>query len=573
MTNDRDRRTEDALRRAMAGEADQVAPRGDGLMKIQQRVTAREARMRWLRPALAGGTAVVVIAAGIGGYAIAKQHDGKASVVVTNTPPDTPTPTPVAGGYPTAAIFPFTTAAGEQSWEKQFKQGSSPWVSDPTAVTESWLQYYLLQHGTFSYSAQTADGSSDVTVSRKLGGTDHAVSVVHLVQYHHAWLVTGASDPAGQLAFTAPTPGAAVTSPVSVSGPGYGVDMMAKVEVRNAETPDLFGQANTGQFGNGSAHWSASVPFTATSDAGVIVATVASEADGGLATLTAEKVTFSAASATPSAGSFYGAQNGRLAKFNGQTGAKEGDLDAASNEGDVTEVRQYGDTLYFTARVGDCIPTLYSMPTDGGSSPAVVASADPNYGIVGFDLSADGTKLTYLESSGCHQSMAGKGKLVFANLADGSSHTIDFPSEPPAIIGDPVWEADGSHVDAFVRTGNGGYLARYDSTSGTNPAPNANACSGYDINDGMPGAVTTGPDRSLWFAVQTGTSMQVISCDGTTPTVKFTVPKNDTPTSLAVNAAGSALLTDSSGDTWTWTPGQTSPRALSEASNVTSPTW
>jgi hypothetical protein len=572
MTNDRDRRTEDALRRAMAGEADQVAPRGDGLMKIQQRVAAREARMRWLRPALAGGTAVVVIAAGIGGYAIAKQHDGKASVVVTNTPPDTPTPTPVAGGYPTAAIFPFTTAAGEQSWEKQFKQGSSPWISDPTAVTEYWIENYLLQHGKFSFSAQTTGGSSDVTVSRKLGGTDHAVSVVHLVQYHHAWLVTGASDPAGQLAFTAPTPGAAVTSPVTVSGPGYGVDMVANVEVRNAETPDLFGQANTGQFGNGSEQWSATVPFNATSDAGVIVATVASEADGGLAALTAEKVTFSAAPATPSAGSFYGAQNGRLVKFNAQTGAKEGDLDAASNEGDVTQVRQYGDALYFTARVGDCIPTLYSMPISGGS-PTEVATADPEYGIVGFDLSADGTKLTYLESSGCHQSMAGKGKLVFENLGDSSTRKIVFASEPPAITGDPVWESDGVHVDAFVRTGNGGYLARYDSTSGDSTTPSTNACSGYDINDGMPGAVTTGPDRSLWFAVQTGTSMQVISCDGSQPTVEFTVPKNDSPTALAVNGSGSVLLADSSNEVWTWTPGQTSPRALSEASNVTSPTW
>jgi hypothetical protein len=567
-----DDRTEDALRRALSAEAGEVSPGGDGLMKIQQRVAARDARLRWMRPALAGGVAVVVIAAGVGGYAIAKNNsNGNAKVRVENS--NTPTPPAVVDdAYPADAIFPFTAASQEKSWEQEFAQGSMPFASDPTAVTESWIAHYLLEHGKFAFNAQTAGGSSEVTVSRKVGGTEHPVTIVHLVKYHNAWLVTGASDPADALTFTSPTQGAAVTSPVTVTGPGYGVDEQALVQVRSATTPDLFGSASTGSFGSGTPQWSASVSFAATSDTGVVVASVDSQADGGLGQLAAEKVTFGSASHVSATGSssFFAVQGGRLARFNAATGAKEADIDSASNEGTVFEVRQFGDTVYFTAKASDCLD-LYSMPTSGGS-PTKVTTADPDYGIVGFDLSQDGKKLTYAESSGCNQSRAGIGKLVFTDLGNGTTRKIDFPSEPPAIIGDPVWESDGTHVDAFVRTGMEGYLARYDSSSGSDPQPNTSSCPGFNINAGLPNAVATGPNGALWVASQTGTSMQVVSCTGDKPTTEFTVPGNNTPQSLSVNASGEVLLVGDSGKVWKWT-GSGDATMLPEATGVTSITW
>lgn len=569
MSNDRDNRTEDALRRALAAEAGRVSPGGDGLMNIQQRVAARDARMRWLRPAMAAGVAVVVVAAGVGGYAIAKNHDDNGNAKVTPANSNTATP-PVATGYPADAIFPFATKGQELSWENEFADGHSPWASDPVAVTQSWVQYYLLQHGSFRYAKQATSDSADVTVSRSIGGTDHAVTVVHLVKYGNAWLVTGASDPANQLSISSPAAGAGVASPLTVTGPGYGVDEQATVDVRSATTADSYGHASTGPFGNGTAQWSATVPFDATSNAGVVVVTVDSPADGKVGTLTAEKVTFAAEAASAATASSYGVQGGVIERFDAN-GKPQGPVAGSDAHGTVVEVRQFGDRLYFTARSNDCLSDLYSLPTSGGMA-TTVATADPGFGIVGFDLASSG-RLVFFES-GCGD-QAGTAKLVFPTFGHGpQGHSIDFPSLPPVIEGDPVWESDGVHVDAFVRTGNEGYLARYDSSNLQESAqPSTDACPGFDITSGLPGAVAEGPNGELWVASQTGTSMQVVSCNGSTPTVKFTVPKNDSPTALSINSAGAALLTDSSGKVWSWTPGTPSPRALSEASGVTSATW
>ncbi|HEX3901189.1 MAG TPA: hypothetical protein VHW74_18735 [Mycobacteriales bacterium] len=566
-----DDRTEDALRRVLAIEAQQVQPTGDGLSRIQQRVGARQSRMRWLRPALAGAAAVIVVGGAVGGYAIANNGSGNARVIPADSGP--PTPAVTSNGYPAAAIFPFTNTTDEQAWETQYAEGNLPWISDPTAVTESWIEHYLLQKGDFTFSAGTSDSQSNVTVSRTVGGGEHVVTVVHLLKYQNAWLVTGASDPAAELQFSTPAADAAVTSPVTVSGPGYGVDEQATVEIRNAETPDLFGHADTGPFGNGSAQWSASVPFTATSDAGVVVATVASSADGKVAALAAEKVTFGSSGSGPvtTAGDAYAVQGGSLVAINPQTGASDGAVPGVT--GTVVEVHQYGDSLYYTVRVGDCLPTLYSVPTAGGTPTAVATAEDTDDGIVGFDLSPDGSKLAYLESSGCHQSMAGTGALVFENLSDQTTRTIDFPSEPPAIMGDPVWESDNLHVDAFLRAGNQGYLARYDSTSGDSADPSTNACSGYQPAGGMADAIAaTAPDGTLWFANQTGTSIEVVSCANNTPKVEFNTTENDTPTSLAVSTDGKVLLEGDSGNVYEW-PGQGQAKELSAATAVTSVTW
>jgi hypothetical protein len=568
-----DDRTEDALRRVLSIEAQQVQPTGDGLSRIQQRVGARQSRMRWLRPALAGAAAVIVAGGAVGGYAIAKNGNGNQTVKFANTP--SPTAVPVdTSGFPAQGIFPFTTASGEQAWQQQYESGGSmPWVTSPQAVAESWVENYLKQPGLSTLGNATNGAVSSITMGRVANGNPQPVTVVSLVQYQKAWIVTRAYDPFGKLQFSDPAPNTAVTSPLTVDGPGYGVDEQATIEIRNAETPDLLGQGQTGPFGNGTAQWSATVPFTATSDAGVVVATVASAADGKVGTLAAEKVTFGSAGSAPTATThdIYAVQDGSIVLINPATGASYGSVPGVV--GNVFEVHQYGDSLYYTVRVGDCLPTLYSIPTTGGTPTAVASAEDSDYGIVGFDLSPDGTKLTYLESSGCHQSMAGKGKLVFENLSDSSTRKIDFPSEPPFIAGDPVWESDNVHVDAFLRTGNQGYLARYDSTTGDSADPSTNACTGYQPAGGMANAIAaTAPDGTLWFANQTGTSIEVVSCANNTPKVEFNTTENDTPKAMAVSADGNVLLIGDSGKTWLW-QGQANPTELTSASGLTSITW
>ena len=56
-SDDRHDSFEELLRNALTDEADDITPAGDGLARIQQRVTARQARFRWLRPAIAVGSA------------------------------------------------------------------------------------------------------------------------------------------------------------------------------------------------------------------------------------------------------------------------------------------------------------------------------------------------------------------------------------------------------------------------------------------------------------------------------------------------------------------------------------
>jgi hypothetical protein len=565
-----DREMEERLREALAAQAQTVQPRGDGLMRIQQRVGARDRQQRWLRPVLVMGSVVVVAAVAVGGVAIAR-HGGTAKVSPGGDP--SPTTQPVgSGGFPAQGFFPFTTAAEEADWEQQSADGHSPWIADPVGVATSWVPNYLMAKDVDQVvdKQQTAT-TADVTLGRNQSeGGLQPVVVVHLVKFHEAWIVTGASDPHNALRILSPTAGATVNSPLTVSGPGFGVDEVAKVELRDAETPKLIASAPTDGFGNGTPEWSTTLSFSQPqSAAGVVVAMTMSAADGGIARLAAQKVVFGQASSAPSAGAgFYGVQGGVIERFD-SSGRPQGPVDGSDSSGTVLEARDYGGTLYFTARKADCLSTLYSLSA-GGGTPVEVATADNGYGIVGFDLTADGTKLTYFES-GCGD-LAGKGKLVFENPTTGDRRTVPFPSEPPSIIGDPVWEADGVHVDAYVRTGMQGYLARYDSTAGKSATPETNACGEYDPATQLTGALARDLSGTLWFAGQTGSSMQVLSCKDGMPNVELTVSVNDSPTALAVDQDGKILLTDASGRVGIGSAGGTA-KELPVGGGVTYATW
>ena len=270
---------------------------------------------------------------------------------------------------------------------------------------------------------------------------------------------------------------------------------------------------------------------------------------------------------------FYGVQGGGLGIFDATTGVREGAVGGGQSEGTVAEVHLVGDTLYFTAGSARCASSLYAMAV-GSATPQQVVTAHPGYGIDGFDVSPDGSHVTFFEG-GCGGE-AGQGALVFSDVTNGATKEIDFPSFPPVVASDPVWEADGVHVDAFVRTGMEGYLARYDSVAQSqDPAadtPSTNACARYEVDGGMPTAVTTAPDGSLWFAVQGGDSMQVMRCVDGSPAVEFTVSREGTPAAVAINAAGDVLLLDTAGQVWRWN-GNGDPEPLAAASGISSATW
>ncbi|HVS68679.1 MAG TPA: Gmad2 immunoglobulin-like domain-containing protein, partial [Mycobacteriales bacterium] len=569
MSDDRDPVIEQQLRDALRATADTVQPGGDGLMRIQQRVGARTGRQRWLRPVLVLGSVIVVAAVAVGGVAIARHNNNNAQVRVGDQT-GTSTPAP-AEGFPAQGIFPFTNAKDEADWQQGFVSGGhSPWISDPEGVATSWVPYYLKAKNVDQViDKQVTATTADVTLGRNASeGGLQPVVVVHLVKFDKAWIVTGASDPHNLLTISTPTAGSTVSSPLTVTGPGFGVDEVAKVELRDATTPTLISSASTDGFGNGTQQWSATLSYAnPPSTAGVVVAMTLSAADGGVAQIAAEKVGFDQATTGTTSGGFYGVQGGVIERF-AADGTPQGPVTGSESHGTVAEVHEVAGSLYYTAGTTKCPSSLYSMAADGGNS-TTVANADAGFGITGFDVGASG-RVVYFES-GCG-SDAGKGKLVVPGIPHRPGIAIPFASEPPVIEGDPVWEADGVHVDAFVRTGMQGYLARYDSTSGDNPTPTANACSQYDPATQLTGALATAPDGTLWFAGQTGSSMQVLSCNAGQPNVEYTVPVNGSPTSLAVDGSGDILLTDSDGKVFIGSPGEV-PRELSIVGGASSATW
>jgi hypothetical protein len=573
-----DDRFDELLRSAMHEEAETVVPSGDGLSKIQTQVAGRRSRQRWLRPMLALGSAVAVMAVGVGVYAVTN-NDGTAKVDVgtTDSPtpaPSTPTPSttdvPVPGGdFPESAIFPFITAEEAQSWQASYEDGHQPWVADPRGVAEAWVQNYLQVPAIDEFISKESDGeTADVTLGRTMTAEMKRlvpVTVVHLVKYGDAWLVTGADDPAAApytLKLTAPASGEEVSSPVTVSGPGFGVDEAAEIQVRDATTPTELGTGHA-SWGD-QPEWSTTVDFdTPPHSVGVVVAREDSMADGGPQRLVAVQVRFGetapAASSAPQY--FYGVKNGRVTKFSARTGAAIEYLTAEEPGGGASSPQLVNGKIYYLRGGGTCVNSIAAVSTDGTGAEESVASPDEGYVIQSFVT--DGTQFTIYEVA-CFPDMQPQAKLI-TRAPSGAPGPIRFTSIPPGIEGDLTY-APGSTkmLDAFVSTGTQGYLAKYDLYNDNTATPERNACTGYDINRGIPVGATSSAG-SLWFAIDAGDVIEVIRCTKGTPTVVTTVPSSRGPSDLAVSADSSAVLvSDNAGRVWRWEDG--SAQRLSDLS-------
>ncbi|HEX4654747.1 MAG TPA: hypothetical protein VH274_03275, partial [Mycobacteriales bacterium] len=243
---------DELLRSALRDEADTVTPAGDGLARIQQRVQNRGARSRWLRPTLALGSAAILAGVGVGA-AIFVNNSGDDTVSVGHgspspEPSDTAATAPITlSEFPTQAIFPFTDATAEQGWEQDYANGGTTWEADPTQVATHWVQDFLDQPSIDRVISTSDDGSDKlVTLGRMLNAEGHnlfKVTTVHLTKYANAWIVTSASDPNGFMSITSPAPGGMIVTPVTVTGPGFGVDEAVKLDVRDATSTTSYGTA------------------------------------------------------------------------------------------------------------------------------------------------------------------------------------------------------------------------------------------------------------------------------------------------------------------------------------------
>lgn len=577
MTNPRepDSRLEELLRSSLHGEAETISPSGDGLARIQQRTAARGRRL-WWRPVAVVGGAAVAAAAGFTAYAVTSAHqDSNDSVAAHNPTPlpstpvastsTTPSKSPVAAGpvFPAMAFYPFTSEAQEKSWEAQRGYLAQPWVTDPVAEAKNFISSYVLADGVATtMGTHIGSRTATVTLGRYISdaGSKHPVKVttVQLQRFGKAWLVTGATDPNGNLKVSSPTAGAHVTSPLTVSGPAYGVDEAIRVDVATIGTR-FSAASGRASFGNGSAPWSTSVAFAPPADPrGAIVVTEDSAADGGPARIVVNGVTFDTAQSGYPA-YFYAVKNNRVAKFTARNGAALSYLTPPAVAGTtLSDAQVVGDQVYFLSGPA-CVNSIQSVPVTGGS-PATVATADAGYAITGYSVSSGSAKVNTFYETACVADTSPAARLVINTLVDDTKQatsTVDFDAVPPGIVADPTWD-DNQFFDAILRGGTQSQLVRYDAyeNAPNKPSDNKAACAGFDSAGHQPFAEESDASGYLWVATRTGSSMDVVRCIGSTAQVMFSVAGNRQPADIDVAGSGSAvLLTDTDGHVWRWTQG------------------
>jgi hypothetical protein len=587
-----DDRLDALLRDTLRHEADGVQPAGDGLARIQQRVATRRARLAWLRPAMAVGSAAT------------QTLNSKTPPLSTPTndadsTPATPSPSvaPVSKQtFPVDAIFPFTNVKAEQTWESEYAAGHQPTFADADATALAWVQTYL-QQPTVTDVMQTTFADGGTTAVAELGrvmtgetNKPFAVTDVHEVKFGEAWIVTGASDPNDSLKITSPAAGDTVHAPLTVTGPGYGSDMSATVQVRDATTPTSYGEGHTGSFGNGTPQWSASVPYSQPQAAsGVVVAIEDAQSGlGGAAHLAAVPVHFASFGATTPPPDFYAATDNRIAELSSDTGALVSYLTPKDVVASDPQLSGSGEVVYFLQDAGKCGSSqLMYAPVTGGA-PQEVASPDAGYRIAGYAVgpapaAASGSAhpaIALFESSCAKTNSAAQpqGKLIYVDIA-GTRHVVDtFPAFPPLVEGDPSfvpgttesWKV--SALDAFVRSGNGGGVARYDLAAGSPYTSGPPACASLTEQQPPDGRVAIGADGTLWVGVPTGSGTDVWRC-GPHAAVAFTVPGSSPVADVAATGDGQhVLVVLDDGSIYRWDSGSAAVR-LTATPKVTGATW
>ena len=567
--DDRNVRLEELLRTSLYDEAETIVPAGDGLSRIQGRVTTRRARAAWWHPMAALGGVAVVAVAGFAAYALTRSPAqpnsikvGDGNTVPTPTP-DTSASTPSAPvvskpTFPSSAFYPFTSEAAEQQWVAQDGPSKQPWVKDPALVAKTFVAAFVQQPSVDQVVSTHLSGrTAAVTLGRLFADGSNTrkvpVTTVQLARFDQAWLVVGASDADGRLKLTDPKPGQTLTSPAIVSGPGYGVDENVRVDIRTVSGIARTGTLPTVGFGNGVPQWSTSVPFSSADPRGAVVVVELSAADGGPSRITAVGVNFATVQAASYPQYFYGVKNDRVTKFSSRTGAAINYMSPIEPGSRASDPQLVGDKVYYLDGTGSCVNALRSVPVTGGP-PTTVAAPNTGYDISSFAVYG-GTRIALFESACATTPGQPQGLLVSSDLGSSNSHTIAFPSFPPVVVGDPTWAADGQHVIAVVRTGTAAQIRQYDAFAAKSWDDATTPCA-IDASVGLPTATQVDSGGAVWIAVQTGSSMQVLRCAGGQSPVAFTVAGTDTPADIAVADNGQAvLLTDTSGAVWRWTAG------------------
>ncbi|MBK5308259.1 MAG: hypothetical protein JJD92_16370 [Frankiaceae bacterium] len=241
---------EDRLRQILQLEAEDLVPAGDGLRRIEQRLSQRRTLRSRIVPAVA--IAGVVAVAGAAAITVSLTDDGALKVPeqrassAPNPAPSTcavdgcvdPTPSAVPSPLPSPVVlvttsangtpvWPFTTNAQASEWLS--RPGSRSWAADPVKVVAHLMSDYLKLPG---QATRRINDDADVAIVEVSAG-GRPVSQVRLERVGQRpagpWSVTAAF--AEDLIVSRPKDGEDVTSPLQTSGTVTGVDESVHVRL------------------------------------------------------------------------------------------------------------------------------------------------------------------------------------------------------------------------------------------------------------------------------------------------------------------------------------------------------
>jgi hypothetical protein len=302
---------EDRLRDLLRSEADTIHPTGDGLARIRERVARRRRVRFWLLPSAAVATAAAaaafVLVAPDHPQTQTLQPGETPSATATSEPSTSASPAPVdTGDWQFAAFWPFASAA-----EARAADPPAAWTTDGLEVGKRLVRDVLkLPDVTV---VQTCVSCEALTL--KVGAQD--VGTLQLGHYTvHGTRVFTVADVSGtDLTVTSPKAGAAVVSPLSVTGRVTGVDENVQLRLLSTAGKEL---ASASAPAGSAVPWSATLTWSSTDwTSGAVVGVTRSPRDGSVNRVVAVPVTRATGAITSS---FAGLVDGHVSLFDGTTG-------------------------------------------------------------------------------------------------------------------------------------------------------------------------------------------------------------------------------------------------------------
>ena len=384
---------EDRLAELLREEAAQVTPVGDGLARIQQRLTRRR-RTRWLllpgaAVATGAAAAAVVVLTG-GGAGTTLTQDPTTQPPTTSSSPSTPptasaAPTVVGGGldhaFENPALWPFTSAQEIATWRTDH-----PYAEDKTAVVRHYLQDVLgITGATLTKPCESCD-----VVDIRVAGHQVGTAALERFRLDGAQVYTISTVGGTDLKVTSPTLGEAVSSPTTVTGRITGVDEHVSLALLSQSGTTV---ATGGAQAGSAVPWSTRLTWTDTGwTHGGLVAKTFSAKDGTLNRLTAVPVMRGTA-ATPS---FAAVRGGRVELLDAASGRLVKHLTyPPEGTADVSADYSSGTLLWVRTASSGCSSSVNRL---SGGTAATLEPAG-RYRYRDARLSRDGRTWAYLRQA------------------------------------------------------------------------------------------------------------------------------------------------------------------------------